>query len=180
MVLFAFGLAVPAFWDVSAVTIALAVLCSVPFIAALVGLLTGRLRISTSWTNLLVWAFVIDFVLYVSEFAWAGNDVTWTSLLNLLVFSLPLAGIYAMSASGLVVVYTTTGVFNFAQGAIGMFFAYIDWELTVDRGVPQAIALPLCVLVLAPLFGILLDRTIMRQLQGKQLVVQLMVTVGLM
>ena len=35
-------------------------------------------------------------------------------------------------------------------------------------------------LVLAPLLGIGLDRSIMRQLQGKPLVVQLMVTVGLM
>ena len=53
-----------------------------------------------------------------------------TSLVDLLIFALPLAGIYAMSATGLVVVYTTTGIFNFAQGAIGMFLAYVDWELT--------------------------------------------------
>ena len=35
-------------------------------------------------------------------------------------------------------------------------------------------------LVIAPLLGIVLDRAIMRHLQGKELVVQLMVTVGLM
>ena len=40
--------------------------------------------------------------------------------------------------------------------------------------------LPLVVLVVAPLFGVALDRAIMRHLQGKPLVVQLMVTVGLM
>ena len=112
--------------------------------------------------------------------AWAGNPVNGTSVVDLLVFALPLAGIYAMSASGLVVVYTTTGVFNFAQGAIGMFLAYVDWELTVHHGLPQVIVLPLVVLVIAPLLGIGLDRSIMRHLQGKPLVVQLMVTVGLM
>ena len=85
-----------------------------------------------------------------------------------------------MSATGLVVVYTTTGIFNFAQGAIGMFLAYVDWELTVNHGVPQLIAMPLIVLVIAPLIGIGLDRAIMRHLQGKELVVQLIVTVGLM
>ena len=85
-----------------------------------------------------------------------------------------------MAASGLVVVYTTTGIFNFAQGAIGMFLAYVDWELTVDHGLPQLFVLPLVVLVIAPLLGIGLDRAIMRHLQGKPLVVQLMVTVGLM
>jgi branched-chain amino acid transport system permease protein len=136
--------------------------------------------LSQRWSNLLVWAGTIAFVVLVSKEAWAGNPVNGTSLTNLVVVALPVAGIIAMSASGLVVVYTTTGVFNFAQGAVGMFFAYIDWELTVDRGYPQLIVLPLVVLVLAPLLGILLDRTVMRQLQGKPLVVQLMVTVGLM
>src|SRR4029077_819217 len=71
-------------------------------------------------------------------------------------------------------------VFNFAQGGIGMFMAYVDWELTVHRGLPQAVALPLCVLVIAPIIGIGLDRLIMRHVQGRPLVVQLMVTVGLM
>lgn len=135
---------------------------------------------SQRWSNLLVWVGTIAFIVLVSKSAWAGNAVNGTSLTNLVVVALPVAGIIAMAASGLVVVYTTTGVFNFAQGAIGMFFAYVDWELTVDRGLPQLIVLPLVVLVLAPLFGVLLDRTVMRRLQGKPLVVQLMVTVGLM
>jgi branched-chain amino acid transport system permease protein len=136
--------------------------------------------VSQRWSNLLVWLGTIAFVVFVSVAAWAGNPVNSTTLLNLLVLALPLAGIYAISASGLVVVYTTTGIFNFAQGAVGMFFAYVDWELVVQHHLPQALVLPLVVLVAAPLFGILLDRTIMRQLVGKPLVVQLMVTVGIM
>src|SRR6266576_7338354 len=96
------------------------------------------------------------------------------------VFALPLASIYAMAASGLVVVYTTTGVFNFAQGAIGMFMAYLYWELRINHHLPTAIALVLVVLVAAPLVGLGLDRFIMRRLAGQVLVVQLMVTVGLM
>jgi branched-chain amino acid transport system permease protein len=136
--------------------------------------------VSQRWSNLLVWAGTIVFVVAVSKAAWAGNPVNGTTLTNLVVVAVPLAGIYAMAASGLVVVYTTTGIFNFAQGGIGMFLAYVDWELTVDHGLPQLLVLPLVVLVLAPLLGIALDRSIMRHLQGKPLVVQLMVTVGLM
>jgi len=136
--------------------------------------------VSQRWSNLLVWVGTIAFVVFVSVSAWAGNPINSTTLTNMLVLALPLAGIYAMAASGLVVVYTTTGIFNFAQGAIGMFFAYVDWELTVHHHLPQALVLPLVVLVAAPLFGVLLDRTIMRQLVGKPLVVQLMVTVGIM
>ena len=135
---------------------------------------------SQRWSNLLVWAATIVLVVGVSKEAWAGQTVNGTSILNMLVFALPLAGIYAIAATGLVVVYTTTGIFNFAQGAIGMFLAYVDWELAVQRGMPQWLAIPLVVLVIAPALGVFLDRTIMRHLQDKPLVVQLMVTVGLM
>src|SRR5262249_17976219 len=76
------------------------------------------------------------------------------------------------------------GIFNFAQGAIGMFFAFVFWQLTAgNQGawhLPTWIALPLVVFVLAPLAGVALDRGIMRHLQGQSLVVQLMVTVGLL
>ena len=135
---------------------------------------------SQRWTNALVWLATIVLIVVVTNQAWAGNTVDGNSLLNLLVFALPLAGIYAMSASGLVVVYTTTGIFNFAQGAIGMVMAYVDWQLVVKWNMPQWLALPLVVLVIAPVFGVGLDRGIMRHLQGKPLVMQLMVTVGLM
>jgi len=115
-----------------------------------------------------------------SVVAWAGNELSASSLTRMLVFALPLAGIYALSASGLVVVYTTTGVFNFAQGAIGMFFAFVYWQLSAQWGLPAGVALVLCVFVLAPLFGFALDAAIMRRVQGQSLVVQLMITVGLM
>jgi branched-chain amino acid transport system permease protein len=117
---------------------------------------------------------------FVVNQSWAGHSVDGTAVLNLLVFALPLAGVYAISAAGLVVVYTTTGVFNFAQGAIGMFMAYVYWELRVHHHVPTLVALVLVVFVAAPLLGVGLDRAIMRRLEGQALVVQLMVTVGLM
>ena len=39
------------------------------------------------------------------------------------------AAIYAIAASGLVVTYTTSGVFNIAHGAVGMFGAFVFWQL---------------------------------------------------
>jgi len=140
--------------------------------------------VSQRWSNALVWAATIVLFVFVSKEAWAGNAVNGTTILNLVLFALPFAGIYAMSATGLVVVYTTTGVFNFAQGAIGMFFAFVYWQLTAGNEgawhLPTWIALPLVVLVMAPLAGVFLDRALMRHLQGQSLVVQLMVTVGLL
>jgi len=69
-----------------------------------------------------------------------------TEFLSYTITGLSLAAILAVAASGLVLTYTTTGVFNFAHGAIGMFLAFVYWELSVNRGWPVPIALQLVVL----------------------------------
>ncbi|MCU1461921.1 MAG: branched-chain amino acid ABC-type transport system, permease component [Acidimicrobiales bacterium] len=97
-----------------------------------------------------------------------------------LVVGISLGGIYAISAGGLVVTYSTTGIFNFAHGAIGCFLAFVYWELRVNRNWPTPLALIAVIFVLAPLLGIGLDVFLMRRLRNAPLVVQLMVTVGLM
>ena len=55
---------------------------------------------------------------------------------------------YAIAASGLVVTYTTSGIFNFAHGAIGMFMAFVFWQLTQAWGWPAFLSLLLVVLVI--------------------------------
>lgn len=119
-------------------------------------------------------------VVVVCQQNWAGTPVNSTTIEQLLIFALPTAAIYALAATGLVVVYNTTGVFNFSQGAVGMLAAYVYWQLHVDWGWSTWLSVVMTVFVLAPLFGIALERLIMRHLAGKDLVVQLMVTVGLM
>lgn len=88
--------------------------------------------------------------------------------------------IYAIAASGLVVTYTTSGVFNFAHGAIGMVAAFLFWQAKVDWGWGTWPALILVLLVFAPLFGILIEKVLMRPLAGKSTGVSLVVTVGLL
>ena len=99
---------------------------------------------------------------------------------TVLVVGVALGGIYAISAGGLVVTYATTGIFNFAHGAIGGFLAFFYWELKVNQGWPTWLALIVTLLVVAPLLGLLLDKVLMQRLRTAPLVVQLMVTVGLM
>lgn len=127
----------------------------------------------------------------VSMVSWGGADVgsTW---LSATFIALSLGALYAMYATGLVVVYTTTGIFNFAQVAIGVFSAFLYWELTtgdgfeirgftwMPGGLHPLVALAIVVLVVAPIIGVLLDVVLMRRLQNSTLVIQLMVTVGLM
>jgi branched-chain amino acid transport system permease protein len=90
----------------------------------------------------------------------------------LLTLQLALAGlafgsVAALSGIGLVVTYRATGVFNLAHGALATFLAYVHWELVVRQGVPEGVAAPLCVFVLAPALGVLGYRTVFRPLQQR-------------
>jgi branched-chain amino acid transport system permease protein len=96
------------------------------------------------------------------------------------VIGLASAGIFAIAASGLVLTYVTTGIFNFAHGAIGMLGAFTFWQLHVDWGWPTWLALPVVLFVLAPLLGVLIEVTIMRGLQNAPEVTRLVVSVGLL
>lgn len=103
-----------------------------------------------------------------------SDFLTWT------VFGLATGGVYAVAASGLVVTYTTSGIFNFAHGAVGMLAAFTYWQLRIDFGWPAPIALAVVLLVLAPVAGALVERVIMRGLDNAPEVTRLVVPVGLM
>jgi len=129
----------------------------------------------------LISAFVVVLLVgYVINQSWSGRELTSDSLVFFLVGGVTLGSIYAVAASGLVVTYTTSGVFNFAQGAIGMFMAFVYWELKVNHELPTWLAFGLTVFVLAPLFGALIERILMRRLATAPLVAQLVVTIGLL
>ncbi|MEY4360824.1 MAG: hypothetical protein RL391_130 [Actinomycetota bacterium] len=100
-------------------------------------------------------------------------------LLTFTIIGLSTGAIYAVVASGLVVTYTTSGIFNLAHGATGMLAAFTYWQLRFDWDIPAPIALVLTLFVLCPLFGILTERVVMRGLQGTTEVVRLSVTVAL-
>ena len=84
-------------------------------------------------------------------------------LLNLVISGAVSGAIYSVMASGLVLTYQSSGIFNFAHGAIAFVTAYLFFQLhaaTADGGlgwpiVPSAIV---AILVFAPLLGLLLDR----------------------
>src|SRR4051794_21858885 len=97
-----------------------------------------------------------------------------------LLIGLSISAIYAVSASGLVVTYTTSGIFNFAHGAIGMFMAFTYWELRVNQGWPAPIALVVVLLILSPLLGALIERVLMRPLYAAPMSVAIVVTLALL
>lgn len=101
-------------------------------------------------------------------------------LLAFTVVGIVTGSIYAIAASGLVVTYTTSGVFNFAHGAIGMIASFLYWQVKVDWGWGTWPALAVVLVGFAPLFGLLVERVLMRPLAGKPTSVSLVVTVGLL
>ncbi|GAA2402134.1 hypothetical protein GCM10010191_06940 [Actinomadura vinacea] len=96
------------------------------------------------------------------------------------VVGLSTAAIYAVIGSGLVLTYTTTGVFNFAHGATGMLAAFAYWQLTGGWGLPAPVALAIVLLVLAPVFGLLLERFVLRDAQALGDAQRLVITVALL
>ncbi len=90
------------------------------------------------------------------------------------------AAVYAIAACGLVVTYTTSGIFNFAHGAIGMMAAFTYWQFHTGWGWGALPSVLIVVLVVAPLFGAVVERLIMRGLTGASEAVRIVVTVSLM
>lgn len=103
-----------------------------------------------------------------------------TALLAYTIFGLVTGGAYAVVAGGLVLTYSTSKVFNVGHGAIGMVMAFLYWELAENRGLPQWLALLLVVGVCAPLFGLVVERFVMRRLAGAPVGITLVAGVGVL
>ncbi len=96
------------------------------------------------------------------------------------IVGLSTAAIYAVIGSGLVLTYTTTGVFNFAHGAAGMLAAFLYWQMTIGWGWPAPVSIVIILAVAAPLFGVLLERVIFRGLEGTSEATKLVVSISLL
>src|SRR5512147_1952117 len=98
------------------------------------------------------------------------------------ILGLVTGGVYGIAASGLVVTYTTSGIFNFAHGAVAMLAAFVYWQLSSPDawGLPVPLALALTLLVFAPGFGFLIDKVLMRRLHDASPTTRIVVPIGLL
>jgi branched-chain amino acid transport system permease protein len=96
------------------------------------------------------------------------------------VSGLSTAAIYAIAAAGLVLTYTTTGVFNFAHGATSMLAAFSYWTMRFGWNWPAPVAIVVCLAVLAPLFGVILERGVMRHLYEASETTRVVTTISTM
>ncbi|NVM90106.1 branched-chain amino acid transport system permease protein [Variovorax sp. SG517] len=84
---------------------------------------------------------------------------------------------YSLVAIGFVLIYKTSGVLNFAQGA-QLLFAALTFVSLVERGVPFALALLLTFALMVAL-GLVIERTVLRPLVNQPPITLFMATLGL-
>ena len=103
-----------------------------------------------------------------------------SGLVSLALGGIPLGAMYALQAMGIVLVYKTSGVFNFAQGAIGMIAAFTAAQLGVHWGWPTPLAV-LAALALGALIGVVMEVATVRWVRGqlRQTIVTLAWLLGL-
>jgi branched-chain amino acid transport system permease protein len=102
-----------------------------------------------------------------------------SSLLSFTILGVFTGAAYAIAASGLVLTYSTTRVFNIAHGAFGMVMAFVYWDFSQRQGIPAWVSLALVLVVVAPAFGLFVQRFLTRGLGDAPVSVSLVVTVGL-
>lgn len=85
---------------------------------------------------------------------------------------------YGLVAVGIVLIYKTSGIANFAQGAMAMAGGYIAWAMAGGLGLPIVIALPAAVAVMF-LLGMLIELTVLRRMIGQPVIMVIMLTFGI-
>ena len=96
---------------------------------------------------------------------------------QLVIDGIAIGSIYGALALALVLIFRSTGIVNFAQGEMAMFSTFIAWGL-VEGGLPLGLAL-VAALALSFLLGMVVERVLIRPVEGSDLLTILIVTLGL-
>lgn len=108
-----------------------------------------------------------------------------TELLSLVIAGAVAGGLYAILASGLVLTYQASGVFNVGHGAVA-FTAALTYHVLHTPSAEGGLGLPivpaavLSILVVAPLLGLALDALLFRRLSHAPETARLVGTIGLL
>ena len=100
------------------------------------------------------------------------------ALLPFVILGITAGSVYGLTGTGLVLTYKTSGIFNFAQGAVATAGAYVFYILHDDvlhlPAVPVAL---ICVLVVGPVLGLGLE-AMARRLADASATMQVVATIG--
>ncbi|HKC18654.1 MAG TPA: branched-chain amino acid ABC transporter permease, partial [Candidatus Dormibacteraeota bacterium] len=102
------------------------------------------------------------------------------------IIGLGLGGIFSLAALGIVLIYRTTGVLNFAHGAMGMFSTFVAWQVFYGWSHPfwpgwlATLLAVLAGLVFAALMGLVLEVAVFRWVRTREPVVKAVITIGIL
>jgi len=102
-----------------------------------------------------------------------------TQLWPYIVIGLFSGSVYALASMGLVLTYKTSGIFNFAYGAVAMFCGFTFWQLRDGWGISQWLSLPILLLVVAPVLGLVAER-VFRPVSALSAEIQLVIAIGIL
>lgn len=89
--------------------------------------------------------------------------MTAETISAVLVSGIVLASVYALMASGLSLVWTTLGIFNFAHGALMTLAAYVAWTVSDSAGLGLWLGVGIAIAIAAVVgVGILMERLVVR------------------
>src|SRR5271166_1791526 len=101
------------------------------------------------------------------------------ALLPFVILGITAGSVYGLTGTGLVLTYKTSGIFNFAQGAVATTGAYVFYILHDDvlhlAAVPTAL---ICVFVVGPVIGLAME-AMARRLADASATMQVVATIGL-
>src|SRR5580704_498016 len=103
-----------------------------------------------------------------------------SEFLTLLISGAASGAIFAIMASGIVLTYETTGIFNFGHGAVAFATAFLFWQLHTGGHWPIVPAAIFSILIFAPLLGLILDRIMLRRLASAPVYARIVGTIGLL
>ena len=104
--------------------------------------------------------------------------MNWQLLPQFAVTGLLAGGPLALTALGLVLVFKSTYIFNFAYGQMLLLGALFTWWFAVERGLPLWLAVILA-LIMSALLGLVIERLALRPMTGQPLLAIIVMTLGL-
>jgi branched-subunit amino acid ABC-type transport system permease component len=102
------------------------------------------------------------------------------------IIGLSLGGIFSLAALGIVLIYRTTGVLNFAHGAMGMFSTFVAWQFFYGWSHPywpgwlSTLVAVVAGLIFAALMGLFLEFAVFRWVRSREPVVKAVITIGVL
>jgi len=101
-------------------------------------------------------------------------------LLSDVIRGVPIGCVFGLLAVGLVLTYKASGVFNLAFGAQAFVSAAVFYDLRARHEVPLWLAFLVSVVVVGPLLGLILYRTLFRHLRTAPGIARLVTSLGLL